>query len=104
MVTRIKRIAQFLFDNADLIAEFLCQSDNYRSMEINLRVHKCAVLELDTTLELYDEVSGLRGLDNDAIYKEKFVQLCNTINEDSGVTKLPKPVEIRNELEPKNQN
>lgn len=103
MITRIKRIAQFLFDNADLIEQFLCQSDNYRSMDINLRVHKQNSPELEIELELYDETSSLQGLENNAIFRKAFIQLCDRINLGSGVTKLPNPVEVRDELEPKNQ-
>lgn len=100
MVTKIKRLAQFLFDNAELIEKFLCQSNNYRSIDLNLRVHKHTTPELDTVLELYDEQVGSDDLENDAIVKEKFVQVCNTFNEEAGVTKLSEPVKVRDKLEP----
>jgi len=99
MITKIKRVAQFLFDNAELVAKFLCQSDNYRSVEIDLRVFKHKSPELEIMLTLYDEIVGLHDMKNDAIYKKRFVQLCNIINEDLGVIKLPEPVEVRNRLE-----
>lgn len=101
MVTRIKRIAQFLFDNAELIAEYLRQSDNFRTIEVDLRYHKCMhdIPELDIELMLYDETSGLNGLKNHLIIKERFAQLCKMINEDCEVIPLPEPVEVRDTLE-----
>jgi hypothetical protein len=98
MITRIKRTAQFLFDNAELIAEYLNQSDNFRTVEVDLRNFKSKTSEFEIELTLYDGISGLHNLVNHTIIKEKFVQLCNTINEDSGVTELPKPVKVRDEL------
>ena len=99
MITRIKRTAQFLFDNAELIAEYLQQSDNYRSVEIDLRNFKSKTSEFVIELALYDEDAGLHDLLNHNITREKFSQLCNMINEDSGVTELPEPVKVRNKLE-----
>ncbi len=101
ITTRIKRVAQFLFDNADLIAGYLSQSDNFRTVEVDFRLHKTDVPELNIELSLYDEDSGLHGLLNHTIFKEKFVQLCTMINEDSGVTPLPEPVKVRDKLEGK---
>lgn len=99
MITKIKRIAQFLFDNAELIAEFLSQSDNFRTIEVDLRNFKSKTSEFVTELILYDEAASLHSLLNHCITKEKFIQLCNMINEDSGVIESPKPVEVRDRLE-----
>lgn len=100
MITRIKRVAQFLFDNADIIAEYMCQSDNFRTVEVDFRVHKTDGEELGITLLLYDEVEGLHELLDYTITKKRFIQLRNMINEDAGVTSLPKPVEVRDKLNP----
>ena len=102
MVTRIKRVAQFLFDNAEVIAEYLRQSDNFRTVELDLRYHKCMrdIPELDIELMLYDETSGLNDLKDHLITKERFIQLQQMINEDSGAVPLPEPVEVRDTLEP----
>lgn len=99
MITRIKRTAQFLFDNADLIEQFLCKSDHFRSMSINLCAFRHDLPELQIELSLYDETSTHYYLQDDAIFKERFIQLCNTVNENSGVTELPKPIEVRNKLD-----
>lgn len=100
MVTRIKRVAQFLFDNADMIAEFLSQSNDYRTVEVELRVHKAQQPEPELTIELllYGEHSGLQGLENHRITRAGFIQLRDMINADSGVTKLPEPVKVRDKL------
>lgn len=99
MVTRIKRIAQFLFDNAELVAEFLGQSSNFRTVEIDLRVHKTdGIGELDIELQLYDETSGLHDLQNHIIGKERFIQLCKMVNEDSEVIPVPEPEIVRDKL------
>ena len=100
MVTRIKRIAQFLFDNADSIAEYLCQSDNFRTVEIDLRMHKMLRddPELEVELLLYDEQSKLYELKNHVITRTGFARLCDMINEDCGVIKLPEPVKVRDKL------
>ena len=105
MVTRIKRIAQFLFDNADVIAEYLRQSDNFRTIEVDLRLHKAMhdIPEFDIGLLLYDETAKLHELKNHLIIKERFVQLQKMINEDCGVTPLPEHVEVRDELDKKRE-
>lgn len=101
MITRIKRVAQFLFDNAELVAEYLSQSDNFRTVEVELRLFKRDDVEpeLDIEMLVYDEKSGLNELANHLITKERFIQLQRMINEDSGVTSPPEPVEVRDTLE-----
>jgi len=99
MITRIKHVAQFLFDNAELIAEYLNQSDNFRTVEVDLKNFKSKVQEFKIELTLYDEISGLYNLQNHAITKEKFSQLCNMINEDCGVIELPEPIKVKDKLE-----
>lgn len=99
MITRIKRVAQFLFDNAELIAEYLNQSDNFRTAEVELRNFKSKTSEFEIELILYDEHAGLHDLLNHHITKEKFIQLWNMINEDTGVIELSEPVKVRDKLE-----
>lgn len=100
MITRIKRIAQFMFDNAEMIAEFLSQSDNFRTVEVDLRVHKALRDDpmLEITLAMYDEHTGLEELENHAITRARFIQLRDMINADSGITKPPPPVKVRDKL------
>lgn len=103
MVTRIKRVAQFLFDNAELIAEYLQQSDNFRTVGLDLRLHKMYNARVESPvlaieLQIYDETAGLNGLENHLITKGRFTQLQQMINEDSGVTPLPEPVKVRDTL------
>lgn len=101
MITRIKRVAQFLFDNADLIAEYLRQSDSFRTVEVELRLFKRDGVEpeLDIEMLIYDEKSGLNDLTNHLITKERFIQLQRMINENSGAIPLPEPVKVRDTLE-----
>ena len=99
MITRIKRLAQFLFDNADVVEQFLCEADSYRSMDVSLNLFKHDLPELQLGVSLYDARATHYYLRDNAIIREKFVQLCNTINEDTGVTELPEPVEVRDKLE-----
>lgn len=99
MTVKIKRIAQFLFDNAELLSKFLCDSEHYRSAEVHLSVFKNEPLLLQTVLRLYDETLTSFELTDKAITKERFIQLCQRIDEDAGVVEMPEPEEVRDTLE-----
>jgi len=98
MKTDIKRLAQFLFDNAELIERILKKSSHYRSLSIQLDVFKHDKPELHLSLSLYDEKTTHYYLHDDAICIERFKQICKEINSESGVTPLPKPVKVRKQL------
>ncbi len=56
-VITIKRLAQFLFDNAETITKELNKSSNYRSISIELHMFKADRVkpELQLGLSIYDE-------------------------------------------------
>lgn len=100
MIINIKRVAQFLFDNAEVIARELNKSSNYRSASVTLDVHKHEdeKPKVDISFGIYDEVAGHQYLKNNEIYLDSFRELCCRMNRESGVTVQPKPVEVRGKL------
>lgn len=98
MKKKIKRLAQFLFDNAEMIEQELSKSSNYRSIAIELHVFKHEKLKLNSRLSLYDEKTTHYYLDDDAICIERFEQLCKQMNNEAGIIPLPKPIKVRKKL------
>lgn len=94
----IKRVSQFLFDNAGRIVRQLSVSSNYRSVTIQLDMFKHDKPELHVSLSFYDEKTTHYYLYDDAICIERFEQICKQLNSESGVTPLPKPVKVRKTL------
>ena len=95
---KIKRIGQFLFDNAETIEAELAKTENYRSMTISFNMFKLSYHKMGVTLSMYDEMPYLEYLKDDDICSEKFKQLCNQTNEDVGFAPLPEPVKLRDKL------
>ena len=98
METKIKRLAQFLFDNADMIAKELSKSSHYRTIGIQLDMFKSGGGKFDLSLYFYDEKIGHSYLKNDAICIERFRTLCEQINNESGFIPPSKPVKVRKTL------
>lgn len=96
---KIKRIAQFLFDNAADIAKVLRKSPHYRSLSISIDMFKGkSKSAIQLSLTLYDEKTTHYYLHDDAIIARKFWQLSKQMDENSGIVALPKPVKVRNRL------
>ena len=95
--TKIKRMAQFLFDNAGLISDELQKTDNYRNFQVEFAMFKSSenYRDMRVTLAIYDEKKTHYKLENDTIYKDRFKLLCKQMNEDVGVEPLPEPVKVR---------
>ena len=98
MKTEIKRLAQFLFDNAERIAMELSKSHHYRALCLQLDMFKYDKPELHLSLSYYDEKTTHYYLKDDAICIERFKQLCKQIDNESGFTPLLKPVKVRKTL------
>ena len=98
MKIKIKRLAQFLFDNAEMIARELSKSSHYRSLSICLDVHKHEEPELKLELFIYDEKVTHYYLYDDAICIERFKSICEQMNVESGLIALPTPVKVRETL------
>ena len=96
--TKIKRVAQFLFDNAGDIRRQLRKSDNHRSISISLNFFKHDGEDLQIELSNYDSDTTHYFLRDNAICIERFEQVWKQINEETGVIPLPKPVEVRKKL------
>lgn len=103
MITDIKRLAQFLFDNAEMITTELSKSSHYRAICLQLNMFKHDEPELHLSLSYYDETTTHFYLNDDAICIERFEQLCKQLDCESGVTPLPKPVKVRKQLVLKGQ-
>ncbi len=98
MIDDVKRLAQFLFDNAETIVEELEKTDHYRSICLTLDMFKFKKPELKRTLQLYDESAKHYFLYDDAIHIRRFVDLCRQVNEESGLIPPPNPTEVRDKL------
>ncbi len=98
--TKIKRLAQFIFDNAEMIETELSKSSHYRSFSITLDMFKHDRPEprLGLELSLYDSTTTHYKLIDDAICIERLKQLCEQINNESGVNPPPKPARVRKAL------
>lgn len=100
MKTDIKRIAQFMWDNADAIAEFLTQSERYRS--VSLQFNLFAPKEpsgLNIEFAIYDEDKTHLYLHNNNIVAEEFAKLREEMNRETGIIPPREPVEVREKLE-----
>ncbi len=96
---KIKRVAQFLFDNAVTIETELAKTENYRSIGIHLNMFKTDnAKNLEVEMNVYDSSQGQHQLRGDAICLYKFKQLFKQINEDCGQAPLPKPAKLRDKL------
>ena len=94
----IKRLAQFLFDNAEMIEIELRKSSHYRAIAFQLDLFKSNKPELQLSLSFYDEKTTHYYLKDDEICIERFKTLCEQINNESGLNPLPKQVEVRKAL------
>ncbi len=99
--TNIKRLAQFLFDNAGIIEKELCKSSHYRTVTISLDMFKNPKEppKLQINLSFYDAKATHYYLQDNDICIKRFKQICENANCDSGVTPPPKPVKVRKTLE-----
>ena len=94
----IKRLAQFLFDNAEMITIELSKSSHYRAIALQLDMFKHDKPELHLSLSCYDDTTTHYYLHDEAICIERFKHLCQQLNNESGVNPLPKPVKVRKTL------
>lgn len=95
----IKRTAQFLFDNAELISQELARSDNYRDVEVKFSHFKHGGGTKRVQLGLYDETTTSYTLEGPHVTIQEFKQLCHKMNLDAEAVPLPKQAEIRDSLE-----
>lgn len=97
--TEIKRIAQFMWDNALPIAKFLQTSKRFRAVEIE--IHSFAPKQtgdLDIKLSIYDEQFTHLYLEGVDIRGEDFKNLCVEMNKKTGVKPARKPIKVRKKL------
>ncbi len=99
--TKIKRIAQLLFDNAEMIVEELSKTPNYRALNIQLNMFKSlnVTAEVNLTFTIYDGTTSHYHLEDDAICLPECQQLFVQLNKEAGLIPLPKPVKVREKLE-----
>ena len=100
MKTQIKRLAQFLFDNAETTAMELKKTNNYRSVNTQIDAYSERKDTFDVSFTFYDEVSGHQRLKDDYINRDGLRSICNEMNRESGGLSKPKPIEVRDTLEP----
>lgn len=99
METAIKRIAQFLFDNAEQLKRELLKSSDYRSLGISLDMFKSeGKPELSISLSFYHKNLAHKYLHNDNICIEHLNLLLKQMDLDSGITIPPSPIEVRKSL------
>ena len=99
MKDKIKLMAQFLWDNADYIAEQLEMSDKYRSISVEFTSCKPrSVARQRTMLSIYDERCYPRYLKGTKIHIDAFKALCTTMNIEVGETPELEPQAIRESL------
>ena len=101
MENEIKRMAQFLFDNADFIASQMEMTERYRSISLQMTHFKKD--SKSTTFGIYDENSTHHQLEGDFISIENFKSKCIDMNRRTGDIESPAPVEIRENLEIKEE-
>jgi len=95
MKTKIKRLAQFMFDNAELIEKELKKSSHYRSLQFAIDMFKKDRPRVKLSLSLYDEKTTHYYLNDDEICVDRFISLCKQLNNESEVDFPPKQVEVR---------
>ena len=100
MEAQIKRIAQFLFDNAGTIAEELKRTDNFRTLNVNLYAHKAnrPKPELELGLSIYDEQTTHYYLEGGYINATHFKRICEQMNDAVGDIPEPEPEKVRETL------
>ena len=98
----IKRLAQFIFDNAKMISKQLLKTDSYRSMSIYLHQFKSGSAKLKSDLnivvQMYDETVDFYKLENEEVCLQEFKKICKQMDIATGSVKLPEPVEVRDKL------
>ena len=96
---KIKRVAQFLFDNATMIVDELAKTDNYRSLNVSFGMFKTdGSKDLAFDLTFYDSTQTHIHLKGERICLHKFKQICKQVNEDTGCESLPEPEKLRAKL------
>lgn len=103
METKIKRLAQFLFDNAHMIARELKKTEHYRSVSMRIDVHtpqKRRKKNADISFSFYDEKTTHYYLKDDYINYIGLKAICDEMNREFCAIPKPKPVEVRDTLEP----
>lgn len=98
METEIKRLAQFVWDNADNIAEFLNQSNRYRTVNFGFEAFVPKTRPLETELKIYDDNGGHIYLVNNEIHAAAFSRICEEMNMKTGEASMPEPVKVREKL------
>ena len=96
MEKKIKQTAQFLFDNAEEIAKWLDRPEKYRTVNIEFANHYTGRLEVE--LQIYDEETTHRHLQEEYITIEAFREICAEVDRAVGIEeKVPQP-ELREKL------
>ena len=99
MKTKIKRLAQFLFDNAEMIEKELTKSDKYRTLAIDFHAFKSlGHHHQQVELKLYDEIGGHHFLTDNDICIEEFELICRQLDKKAGLIPSSKPIEVREKL------
>lgn len=96
MKDKIKRVAQFLFDNAEFVGEQITKSKKHRSVDIGFSSYPDGTGRV--AMATYSEKSGINTLVGDHINIEEFTQLFEMINFKDKLTPMPEPEEIREKL------
>lgn len=100
--TKMKRIAQFVFDNAATIINQLSLSDNHRQVALSFNMFKVdGSQDMQMKLTIYDEKAHHYFLDGDTICIQRFRELWKQVNDKVGVNPPPKPVKVRKILQKK---
>ena len=96
---QVRRFAQFLFENADVITKELRKTKHYRAITAHLNMHKYqGKPELKIEFSIYDETTTHYPLKEDYICTKEFKILCNRMNMEANFTKPPKKRRIRKKL------
>jgi len=99
MKTNIKRLAQFLFDNAEIIAKELEKSSHYRALNVQVDAFKRdAEIMPKVALSIYDETTTHYYLYDNSIVRRRLRRLFQQMNEDADLVPPPKPVKVRKKL------
>jgi hypothetical protein len=99
MKTDIKRLAQFLFDNAEMIAKELEKSSHYRVLNVQVDAFKRdAEVMQKVTLSIYDETTTHYYLYDNSIVRRRLRRLFQQMNREAGLVPPPKPVKVREKL------
>jgi len=96
-IEQIKRTAQLLFDNAEMIADELNKSENYRQLSVDFDFFKHSG-GFHVDLKIYDSTVSHYYLKEERICIGGLKRLFKQMNEDTGVEPLPKPAKVRSKL------